>query len=87
MSWDERDKSKKIAENLRKQEDVLKGLSRAKGAQRGDFEMCRKLDKTLMDYRRFKDPQDREKINKEYYGIEKEFRKSAQEKLRRNGEL
>lgn len=81
----ERDKSLIIAENERKREDVMKGLSKAKGAQRGDFELCRKLDKTLLDYRRFKDPNDRKKIDKEYFGLEAEHRKSIQEKMRREG--
>jgi hypothetical protein len=86
MSFDERERSKQVARDMRKQEDVMKGLSKAKGAQRGDFELCRRLDKTLMDYRRFKDPKDREKINNEYYGLEAEYRKNAQAKMRRNGE-
>ncbi len=58
----------------RRNEDVAKGLSRAKGAQRGDFKLCRELDKNLQDYRRFKDPKDRAKINAEYYGKQREFK-------------
>lgn len=59
---------------IRRQEDVLKGLSRAKGAQRGDFNETKKYDKLMYDYRRFKSPQDREKIKKEYFGMQYERR-------------
>ncbi len=58
----------------RRNEDVAKGLSLAKGAQRGDFGLCRELDKNLKDYRRFKDPKDRAKINSEYYGRQREYK-------------
>ena len=60
----------------RRQEDVWKGLSRAKGAQYGDYKINRECEKTLKDYRRFKDPKDREKIKTEYFGIQKEYRRS-----------
>ena len=58
----------------RRNEDVAKGLSRAKEAQRGDFGLCRELDKSLQDYKRFKDPKDRAKINAEYYGLQKQYK-------------
>lgn len=59
----------------RRQQDVLKGLSKAKGAQRGDFKLCRESDKILKDYRNFKDSDDREKIKNEYFGLSREYRK------------
>jgi len=62
---------------MRQREDVLKGLSRAKGAQRGDFKLCREADKILKDYREFKSPKDREKIKAEYFGLQKEYRKEG----------
>lgn len=59
----------------RRQIDVLKGLSMAKGAQRGDFDKTRRFDKILADYKRFKNPGDREKIKKEYFQAQKEARR------------
>ena len=59
---------------MRRTEDVRRGLTRAKGAQRGDFRLCRDLDKTLKDYIRFKNLRDRKKIESEYYGKQKEYR-------------
>ncbi len=43
-------------------------------AMRNDFRLCRENDKTLADYRKFKDPKDREKINAEFFGRQKEYR-------------
>lgn len=61
---------------IRRQEDIHKGLTRSKEAQRGDFHELKTLDKTLEDYRRFKNPKDREKIKAEYFGRQKELRKN-----------
>ena len=61
---------------LRRQQDVWKGLSRPKSAQRGDFTVTTKFDKKMADYRKFKNPKDREKINKEYYQLQKESRRA-----------
>ncbi len=58
----------------RRNEDVAKGLSLAKSAQRGDFKLCRELDPLLKDFKRFKDPKDRAKINAEYYGLQKQYK-------------
>lgn len=71
---DNYEKNRRAAETARLHEDRLKGLSRTKGAQRGDFKMCRELDKAIIDYRRFKSSSDRDKIKKEYFAIEKEYR-------------
>ena len=60
---------------FRRDEDVRKGLTKAKGAQWGDYEINRKAEKVIQDYRRFKDPKDREKIKKEYFGRQQEYRK------------
>ena len=62
---------------IRRDEDVRSGLSRAKGAQRGDFKECERLDKVLGDYRRFKDPKDRAKIMTEYERRQREMRKGT----------
>lgn len=59
----------------RRDEDVRSGLSMAKGAQRGDFKICERLDKVLGDYRRFKSPEDRKKIMAEYEGRQLELRR------------
>lgn len=63
--------------STRQREDVLKGLSRPKTGQRGDYSLCRRLDKTLNDYRNFKNPKDREKIKEEYFGLQKEVRRGG----------
>lgn len=41
---------------------------------RGDFSLCRDLDKTLKDLHKFKDPKDRAKINAEYYGKQRDYK-------------
>lgn len=63
----------------RRQMDRLKGLSKAKGAQFGDFKMCREVEKEYSDYRRFKDSTDREKIKQNITEIEK----AQKDKVRR----
>lgn len=63
-------------EIIRRQEDVLKGLTRTNEAQRGDYSELKRCDKVLEDYRRFKNPRDRERIKKEYFGIQKELRRA-----------
>jgi len=69
-------KERRDREAVRRQEDVQKGLSRAQGAQRGDFNITKKFDRCMEEYRRFKSPNDREKIKKEYFGIQKEMRRA-----------
>ena len=65
----------KVDRDVRRHLDRLKGLSRTKGAQRGDYELNRKLDNVIMDYKRFKDPNDRKKIEAEFHGRQAEVRK------------
>ena len=72
--FDEYKRRQLAQRDARKQEDIMKGLNRPKGAQRGDFKFCREQDKVIMDYRKFKDPKDREKIKQEYFRVEKEWR-------------
>ena len=69
-------KEKIVRADIRRQVDVLSGLSRAKGPQRGDYNELRKIDKILGDYRNFKNPNDREKIKNEYFASQKELRKT-----------
>ncbi len=59
----------------RRNEDIARGLTRADVPMRGDYKLCRETDKVLADYRKFKNPKDREKIRVEYYGRQKEYRK------------
>ena len=61
----------------RRNEDVSRGITRSKDAQRGDYKLCRETDKVLADYRRFKNPKDREKIKEEYFGRQKSYRGRA----------
>ena len=63
-----------ICADIRHQEDVLRGLSRATGPQRGDFKETKQYDKVLADYRKFKNPNDRKRITQEYEGLQKERR-------------
>jgi hypothetical protein len=60
--------------DMRRQEDIRNGLTRSDTAQRGDFKECREYDKVLEDYRRFKDPRDRQRITEEYHGRQQERR-------------
>ena len=64
-------KKKQLAqETSRKHMDQLSGLSKAKGATRGDYKLCREADKVLGQYKRFKDKGDRTKIQNEYFNIQ-----------------
>jgi len=85
--FDKHERGKSTAEAVRKHEDIQSGLSRAKGAQRGDFGICRELDKINSQLGRFKNHKDKEKITNEYYGREKEYRDSQHRKMERNGEI
>ena len=69
-------RERREASAIRRQEDVLKGIAKAEGPQRGDFSITKKYDKCMADYRRFKNPNDRKKITAEYYGLQKEYRKT-----------
>jgi len=40
-----------------------------------DYELCRRTDKVMDDYRRHKDKRDREKIMNEFEGIQREYRR------------
>jgi len=64
---------REVAKQTREHLDKLNGLTRTKGAQRGDFKLCREADKALIDYKRFKDPQDRKKIVSVYNTIKREY--------------
>ena len=55
----------------RRQADVLEGKARAKGAQRGDYKLCREADKVLKNYKNFKNPNDRKKIEREYFQVQR----------------
>ncbi len=58
---------------IRMRQDKERGYGRHDQPGRGDYELCRSLDKTMKDYRSFKDPRDREKIKNEYFGKRREF--------------
>ena len=60
--------------NTRKEVDKVYGMAGTKGAQRGDFKLCRESDKLLKDYKRFKNPKDREKIKDNMDQLRKESR-------------
>ena len=60
----------------RRAEDVRRGLTMSNAPQRGDYPLCRELDKTIKDFHKFKDPKDRAKINAEYQGKQTEYRNS-----------
>ena len=63
---DEKERNRQIRKNI----DQLTGVSRAKGAQRGDYKFCKENDKLLNDYRNF--PKDREKINRNLEQLRRE---------------
>ena len=58
----------------RRNKDIESGLTRSSRPARGDYRLCRALDKTLKDYSTFKDPRDRVKIKAEYEGLQREQR-------------
>jgi len=59
----------------RRAEDIRRGITKADVPQRGDYRLCRDLDKTIKDFHRFNNPRDRAKINEEYHGKQKEYQK------------
>ena len=61
---------------IRREMDILKGLTKSSRSQRGDYRETKHYDKIMQDYRTFKNPKDREKIKAEYFGIQKENRRS-----------
>ncbi len=63
---------KETNKSIRKHEDRMKGLSRSKGAERGDFKLCKESDKLYADYRKFKSKKDREKITKNLEQLRRE---------------
>lgn len=63
---------KETNKSIRQHEDRMKGLSQRKGAERGDFKLCREGDKLYADYSKYKDPKDREKINKNLNQLRRE---------------
>ena len=69
-----REENRQKAET-RRQIDVISGLTKSKGPQRGDFKICREGDKLLREYREHKDSSDRKKIENEYRKMQREHRR------------
>lgn len=67
-----RTRNREMAE-IRRRQDKERGYGRHDQPGRGDFSLCRSLDKTIKDYVSFKDPRDRKKIEKEYFGKQREY--------------
>lgn len=77
-SIEDRVKKERWAEKeIRREEDIRRGITRTMRPERGDYRLCRDLDKTIDDYKRFKSPKDREKIKDEYFGRQAEARKGV----------
>ena len=58
----------------RRQVDVITGLTKASGPQRGDFRSCREADKLLKEYKNHKDPKARAEITNHYFAMQKGYR-------------
>lgn len=56
--------------------DMMSGASKAKGAMREDYKLCRENDKLFADYRRFKDKGSRDKISNKMEQVRREYGKS-----------
>ena len=61
---------------VRRDADVHRGLTRSGTAQRGDFRLCREADKLTSDYKRFKDPRDRDKIKSNMEQQKREYQRN-----------
>ena len=74
---DNYDKNREAARVSRKHFDETKtgSLETLKGPRRGDFPLCRRLDKLLIASQKHKDPASRKAIFAEYHGLQKEQRK------------
>lgn len=60
----------------RRQLDVVEGRSRTSAPQRGDYKLCREADRILKEYKTFKHPNDRKKIESEYFQLQREARRN-----------
>ena len=65
----------RLDKELRKHEDMMKGITRKDIPCRGDYRMCRDADKVIKDYKSFKNPKDRDKIKSEYFQLQREHRR------------
>jgi len=66
----------RLKKDARRQEDIRNGLVKINtGPQRGDYKICKEGDKILKDYRSFNSPKDREKIAREYFEMQKSYRR------------
>jgi len=62
--------------DLRRQMDIRSGLTRSSGPARGDYKLCREQDKMLNDYRRYKDPNDRAKIQAQMDACKRDYQRN-----------
>lgn len=60
----------------RRQIDITEGRAKAIGPQRGDYKLCREADKVLKEYKTFKHPNDRKKIESGYFQLQREARRN-----------
>lgn len=60
----------------RRQVDIIEGRSRSTRPQRGDYKLCREADKALKEYKAFKHPNDRKKIEDGYFQLQREYRRN-----------
>lgn len=60
----------------RRQIDIIEGRTKTTAPQRGDYRLCREGDKILREYKRFKNPNDRKKIENAYFQLQQEARRN-----------
>jgi len=76
------DKRQVMDRQVRREEDIQKGLTRTDRPSRGDFKICREADKVLKDIRKFRDPKDKAKIAQEHQQIQREYRLKDEKPMR-----
>ena len=60
----------------RRQIDIATGLTKSTDPQRGDYKLCREADKILKEYKEYKNPNDRKKIEASYFQLQRESRRN-----------
>ncbi len=60
----------------RRQVDVISGLTKSSGPQRGDYKICKEANKILSDYKQYKGLGSRKKIENEYFQMQAEARRN-----------
>ena len=63
-----------MRKEIRRKEDIDTGLTKTNTADRRDYRQAKENDKIMADYRRFKNPKDRERIKAGYFQSQEQWK-------------